>query len=438
MRGSGSTFEERLLAFSPPFRFRRGGFWIEDVPYQKIVEELGTPVLVYSKARLLDNVRHFMESLRKLPGKTSVHFALKACYLPGVVEIIKDQGLNVEVMSEFEYALSLRLGFRADQIIVNAPAKRERFLEQAVAEGVRLINAESESELLTLNAIGERLRKKVQVGIRITPRLKETFSDPFSSSGSRFGFDMPKEARRAIKFASRLPSLELVGIHCHHYTRRYSPGFHLACARSVLKFVRDVEEDLGLRIPLLDLGGGFGSRNMMEARGFTILNFLQGLADLMKKAGNGRELLLEPGRYLVNDAAVCLARVLAKKRKGGREWVLIDAGSGILPPRPNAEYYVMNAETREGNRRDAPAGHLSFVGDALCIPTGAMPRPFRLGKVQVGDPLLILNCGAYTFSLAQNFGELIPGAILVDGSNWQCLYRKRSLEEHLRWLQGVS
>lgn len=438
MRGLGSQFDERLLAFSQPFRFRRGRFWIEAIPYRKIVEELGTPVLVYSKARLLDNVKHFMESLRKIPVETSVHFALKACYLPGVVEIIRDQGLNVEVMSEFEYALSLRLGFRADQVIVNAPAKSEGFLERAVADGVRLINAESESELVTLNAIGERLGKKVQVGIRITPRFKETFSDLFSSSGSRFGFDVPREARRAVEFALRLPRLEFVSVHCHHYTRRYSPGFHLACARSVLKFVKDVEEDLGLRIPLLDLGGGFGSRNMMEARGSTILDFLKGLADLVKKAGDGRELLLEPGRYLVNDAAVCLARVLAQKRKGGREWVLIDAGSGILPPRPNAEYYVVNAERGERNRRDAPLGRLSFVGDALCIPTGAMPRPFRLGKIEVGDPLIILNSGAYTFSLATNFGELIPSAVLVDGRNWRCLYKKRSIEEHLRWLQGFA
>ena len=438
MRGSGSTFDERLLAFSPPFRFRRGRFWIENVPYRKIVEEFGTPVLVYSEARLLDNVKHLVESVGKLPFKTSVHFALKACYLPGVVEIIRDQGLNVEVMSEFEYALSLRLGFRSDQIVVNAPAKSEGFLERAVAEGVRLINAESESELVTLNTIGERLGKKVQVGIRITPCLKGVSPDPFSSKGSKFGFDVPKEARRALQFASRLPHLELVGIHCHHYTRRYSPGFHLACARSALKFVKEVEEDLGLRIPLLDLGGGFGSRNMMEARGFTILDFLKGMADLIEKGGGKRELLLEPGRYLVNDAAVCLARVLAQKRNGGREWVLIDAGSGILPPRPNAEYYVMNAEARGGNRRDAPAGRLSFIGDALCIPTGVMPRPFRLGKVDMGDPLIIFNCGAYTFSLAQNFGELIPGAIIVDGSTWRCLYRKRSIEEHIRWLQGIS
>jgi hypothetical protein len=50
----------------------------------------------------------------------------------------------------------------------------------------------------------------------------------------------------------------------------------------------------------------------------------------------------------------------------------------------------------------------------------------------------VFNAGAYTFSMAQSFGEPIPNAILVEKAEWTWLYRKRSIEEQCRDLSGQT
>jgi diaminopimelate decarboxylase len=199
----------------------------------------------------------------------------------------------------------------------------------------------------------------------------------------------------------------------------------------VVKFVRRVEADLGIRIPVLDLGGGFGSRALLEAGGYTLRGFMGKMLEPLTGLAGDRQIIIEPGRYLVNDAAVCLTRVLSCKLNGRRRWVLIDAGRNLLPPRKNAEYAVVPCEARRGRSR-------YHVGDFLCMPSEPVPLSFMSGPVEPGDSLCVLHAGAYTFSMAQRFGEPVPSAILVDKADWTWLHRQRSVEEEVAALRGVS
>lgn len=417
----------QILLASRPFRYRGGQLWIEGVPWEKIVAALGTPVLIYSRERLLGNIASLEKSVRSLPIPVRIHAALKACTLPGIAAILREAGLRVEVMSEFEYLLSRRAGFTADQIVVNAPAKESGFLAQAVTERVALINVESEEELRVIDGLGRRVGAPVPIGVRVNPPVGEP-SPALDGRGSKFGFDIDSgDARRAVKLAARLPGVDLIAIHCHAWTRQYSPRRYLAALRPVLRFLGEIEREIGRPIPWIDVGGGFGSRNMLEASGNHIADFLAPLAEQIRQLGGYRELLVEPGRYLINDAAVCIGQVLTRKRNAGRRWLLTDAGSHILPLRENVEYYVTPAHVNRGHERYC-------VGDGLCIPSGVLPGSFPLGKIRVGDKLVILNCGAYTFSLARHFGGLAPAVAIVEGDTWRLLFRRRSSEEWLKWI----
>lgn len=411
----------QILLASRPFRYRKGQFWIERVPCEEVVASLGTPVLVYSRERLLNNIATLDKSIKSLSIPARIHAAFKACTLPGIAGILREAGLQIEVMSEFEYRLSRRAGFTADRIVVNAPAKERGFLAQAVADKVALINVESEEELRTIDTLGRKHGAPVRIGIRVNPP---------PGQGSKFGFDIDSgDARRAIKLAASLPGVDLAAIHCHAWTRQYAPRRYLAAIRSVLRFLAAIEREIGRRIPVLDLGGGFGSRNILEAAGHHITDFLAPLGKQVKQLGGERELLLEPGRYLLNDAAVCVGQVLTRKYNAGRRWVLTDAGSHILPLRENVEYYVLPARLNRGGER-------SRVGDSLCIPSGVFPGTFPLGNIKVGDKLVVMNCGAYTFSLARHFGGLAPAVAVVDGDRWRLLFRRRSPDEWLSWMEG--
>ena len=419
----------QILLASRPFRYRHGRFWIEGVPWEGVVESLGTPVLIYSRERLLSNIASLENTAKALPIPVRIHAALKACTLPGIATILREAGLGVEVMSEFEYQLSRKAGFTPGQMVVNAPAKARAFLDRAVAEKVALLNVESEEELEVIDALGRRIGAPVRIGVRVNPPLGREPPRGFGGRGSKFGFDIDSgDARRAVKRAASLPGVELMAIHCHAWTRQYAPRRYLAGVRPVLRFLAEVEREIDRRIPWIDLGGGFGSRNLLEASGRRIADFLGPLGEEIRGLGGHRELLLEPGRYLLNDAAVCIGQVLTRKRNARRHWVLTDAGSHILPLRDNVEYYAAPAQLNRGSQRFC-------IGDALCIPSGVLPGSFTLGEIRSGDSLVIFNCGAYTFSLAQHFGGLAPAVALVEGNRWRLLFRRRSPDEWLRWIE---
>ncbi|MCZ7625714.1 MAG: hypothetical protein M5R38_07560 [Candidatus Methylomirabilis sp.] len=190
---------------------------------------------------------------------------------------------------------------------------------------------------------------------------------------------------------------------------------------AVVKFLRQVEADLGIRIPILDLGGGFGSRYLMEAHGWPFREFVREMLDPLVGLAGDRQVIVEPGRYLVNDAAACLTSVLTCKRTAHRRWALVDAGRNILPPRENAEYVVIPC-------RVSPGRTLYHVGDFLCTPSEPVPLSLVSGPMKPGDLLAVFNAGAYTFSMAQNFGEPIPNAILIDKTEWSWLFRKQTVE----------
>ena len=203
-----SLATRRLLSQRGPLRTEGGAVRIEGLTCDELVKRLGTPLLVYSSARLRDNVAEAMAAAGASPYPVRVHFALKACYLIGVVALVREAGLNVEVMSEFEYLLARRIGFSPDQVVVNGPAKRPEFLERAVTDGVSLINVESLDEIASLETLGLRVGKMVEVGLRINPLLSRRLRGPFAPPGSKFGFDVPSgEAAVAARRIVRSPSL---------------------------------------------------------------------------------------------------------------------------------------------------------------------------------------------------------------------------------------
>ncbi|MDD5560114.1 hypothetical protein [Candidatus Methylomirabilis sp.] len=421
-----SSATRRLLGQDGPFHVDGGEMWIESLSCREIVKPLGTPLLVYSSARLRDNIVEVAAAADASSWPIRIHFALKASYLVGVVALLQEAGLNVEVMSEYEYLLARRIGFSPTQVVVNGPAKRPEFLERAVIDGVSLINVESPAEIAFLQNLGQRLGRTIEVGIRINPLLSRRLRGSFAPPGSKFGFDVPSgEAAGAVRKIISSRSLSLRAVHCHSYTRQYSPDAHRAHVAAVVKFLRRVETDLGIRIPVLDFGGGFGSRYLMEAQGQTFRQFLREMLDPLIGLSGDRQVIIEPGRFLVNDAAVCLASILTCKRTAHRRWALIDAGRNILPPRENAEYVVVPC-------RVSPGRTLYHVGDFLCVPSEPVPLSLVSRAITPGDLLAVFNAGAYTFSMAQNFGEPIPNAILVDKGEWTWLFKKRSVEEQFK------
>src|SRR4051812_32673616 len=99
--------------------YREGELWVEELPGRRLVEHHPTPVVVFSKARLLANSRKVRSAFR---DRTHVMFSYKSCYLAGVLRIIHQNQIGAEVSSGREYALARSLGVPVESIAWNGPA----------------------------------------------------------------------------------------------------------------------------------------------------------------------------------------------------------------------------------------------------------------------------------------------------------------------------
>jgi diaminopimelate decarboxylase len=175
----------------------------------------------------------------------------------------------------------------------------------------------------------------------------------------------------------------------------------------------------------LDVGGGFAVTYDTE-RPLEIENFAARIAALVQPSG--LELLVEPGRFLVGNAGVLLTRVLYKKRSGGKEYVVTDAGmNDLLRPSHYQAYHRISAVTPRGGRAVVNVvGPVCETGDFF-----ALDR--EMDEVQEGDLLAVESAGAYGFVMASNYNSRPRSAeVLVDGDKYAIVTEREDYTDLVR------
>ncbi len=146
----------------------------------------------------------------------------------------------------------------------------------------------------------------------------------------------------------------------------------------------------------------------------------------------GLELIVEPGRYLVAEAGVLLARVLYRKRSGGRDVLVTDTGMNDLlrPSHYDAYHRIEPVQapadlSREPSRFDV-VGPICESGDFL-----ALDR--ELADVDEGALLSVFTTGAYGMSMASNYNARPrPVEVLVDGDRWAVITAREAYADLVR------
>jgi diaminopimelate decarboxylase/aspartate kinase len=164
------------------------------------------------------------------------------------------------------------------------------------------------------------------------------------------------------------------------------------------------------RVRVLDLGGGIGVPDRPRQPGFDLQELDKLLRDTL--ADQDIALWLEPGRYLVAESGVLLARVTQLKDKGQYHYVGIATGmnSLIRPALYGAYHEIVNL-----SRLDETAVlHCRVVGP-ICESGDVLGESRLLPCSQEGDIILIANTGAYGRVMASHYNRRSPAEELFFG-----------------------
>jgi diaminopimelate decarboxylase len=403
------------------FSYRNGALCAEKVPLSAVASQFGTPCYVYSRAALESAYLDFEQA--SSGRDVLICYAVKANSNLAVLNLFARLGSGFDIVSGGELARVLAAGGAASKTVFSGVGKSEPEMRAALKAGILCFNVESEAELERLSRVAGEMGAKAQVSLRVNPDV-DPRTHRYISTGLRDNkFGIPhEEAPRLLRRAASLPGLQLIGIGFHIGSQITEIEPFVASLNKILDFV-DMTEASGVRLRQIDVGGGLGIRYRDEQP--PAVKDL--MARLLERMGHRKlKLLLEPGRVLVGNAGVLLAKIEYLKYGAMKNFAVVDAAMNDLlrPALYDAWQEVLPVTVRSGRAR-----RYDVVGP-VCESADFLARDRDL-ILEDGDLIAIASAGAYGMSMSSNYNSRPRAAeVIVDGEAAH-LVRERERAEHL-------
>lgn len=404
----------------------RGGVWHADgVPLPSVAAAVGTPCYVYSAGFVRRQYRRLAAAFAGAP--TRIHYSIKANSNITLLRVLRAEGASANVVSGGELYRCLEAGYGPGEVIFGGVGKTAQELGEALDARVRFFNVESEGEILLLDAVARERGVVAPVSLRVNPGVSVETPHHYIKTGEeghKFGIPFD-EITAAAELARSLPNVRLVGLDMHIGSQLAAYDPYGAALLRVLGLLTRLRADGIDTIEYLDVGGGLSVRYHDEEPA-DVERVARGIVEATR--GLGLTLVAEPGRFLVAEAGVLLARVLYRKRSGGKEVVVTDAGMSdlIRPSHYGAYHAITAAEPRPGRVVADVVGPICESGDFL-----ALDR--ETDDVRPGDLVVVHTAGAYGYVMASNYNSRPrPAEVVVDGDRWEVATARETYADLVR------
>ena len=412
---------------APNEAFPRGpeGARCEEVSLEAIARVVGTPCYVYSSAGIREQYSQLRVALGKLDAR--LHYSVKANSSIAILALLRELGAGLDIVSGGELYRALKAGYKGKDIVFSGVGKTEREMEEVLRAEVLLFNVESEQELHVLDRVAKGLGVMAPVALRVNPEVLVDTPHPYTRTGEKgMKFGIPfDEALSVGKIAAKLPNIRLLGLDMHVGSQISQFAPYEVGLQRLLHLRRELERDTKVRLEYLDIGGGLAVTYDAE-RSVDVGQFGKVISALV--GGSGLKIILEPGRFLVGNAGVLLTRVLYRKRSGGKEFIITDAGmTDLLRPSHYNAFHRIEAVKPTGRTTVADVvGPICESGDFL-----ALDR--QIDDAAPGDLLAVQSTGAYGFVMASNYNSRPrPAEVLVDSDRFAVITRRESYDDLTR------
>jgi diaminopimelate decarboxylase len=300
----------------------------------ELAAEYGTPLFVFSEARIKHNIERIRRAEKHIDCELKICYAAKANSNMAILRVVKESGADLEVNSGGELWKALKAGFTGEQIIFNGTSKEIWEIEDAINADIYAIQVDSLFELTLIEETARRLSKTANVSLRLVPEIETKTHSGLQTAllTSKFGM-MPDEALSAFHTYKDSKFLNLCGIHLHIGSQNPESSPYADAFRMLFENLALIFKETGTRLSHINLGGGFPVNYLRDNS--HAVDFPQAQRDMfaadfepseaierawreVKNAATesgaahlleNLTLLLEPGRSVISDAGVCLTTV---------------------------------------------------------------------------------------------------------------------------------
>ncbi|WP_148614789.1 diaminopimelate decarboxylase [Nocardioides rubriscoriae] len=433
------------LLWSSTAHKRDGDLVVGGVAVADLVAEHNTPAYVLDEDDFRARARAFRDGF----AGYDVYYAAKAFISVAVARWVVEEGLHLDVCSNGELTVALRAEVDPARIEYHGNNKTHPELRRAVAVGVGRVVVDSFVEIERLAQISAELDTTQGVMIRVTPGVEAHTHEYIATAheDQKFGFSITSgDALEAVRRVHDAPGLELLGLHCHIGSQIFdSSGFEIA-AKRVLRLHARVADELGVTMPEMDLGGGFGIAYTTQDDPSDPARLASEMTAIVEHECRGLgiavpRLSIEPGRAIVGPS-VCTVYTVGTVKPvtldGGAVRTYVSVDGGMSDNIRTALYDADYSCTIAARASQAPPVLARVVGKHCEAGDIVVRDEFLPGDIAPGDLLAVPGTGAYCRSMASNYNHALrPPVIAVRDGRARILVRRETEDDLLATDVGV-
>jgi diaminopimelate decarboxylase len=365
----------------------------------KAVQKFETPFFLYEEKRLRENCRNLRGAFTKYFPNFQPLYAVKANSNPEVLKIIISEGFEFDASSDTEVILGQNLKVGGMFTGNYNPAS-----ELKVAQDAGFILNLDDVSMLDFFVGDGALSVPETISFRINPGVgKATIaSNVFAGPNAKYGVPFEK-APEAYKKAKEL-GVKHFGIHMMTGSNvpMEDKDYFAGIIRKLFDIVADIKNKTGIEIEFMNMGGGFGVPYKPEEKSLdmeVVAKSIRGAFDEKCKEYGLKEpkLMAEPGRFIAADAGWLVSKVIVIK-DSYKKFVGIDASSNDMPRPSIYGAYHHATVMKESDEKEL----VSIVG-RICENNDQLAQDRLLPKCEIGDVVLIHNCGGHAFAMGHNY-----------------------------------
>ena len=404
----------------------------------RLAQEYGTPLWVIDEKGLRENCRSFKNAFAP-EANCEVTYASKSLNNLGILRIIDEEGLSLDVVSGGELYTAIQANFPPGRIYFHGNNKCENELRLAVEYDIARVVVDNFYELQLLNEVCAKQGKVQDILLRITPGV-EAHTHEYIQTGqidSKFGFTLTDgQALAGAKAAITYENLNLTGVHCHIGSQIFGLDSFRDATVLMMDLIAAIKNELAYECLELNVGGGFGIYYVEGDEPAAPTKWAEVIINTIKEKSEFHaikppKLIIEPGRAISGPAGITLYSIGSSKEVTGiRKYIAVDGG---MADNPRLALYDAKYSAILANKANQANEETVSIAGKCCESGDMLIWDIKLPRVEPGDILAVFATGAYNYSMASNYNRLPkPAMVLVNEGQADIIVKRETYEDVLR------
>lgn len=399
---------------------------------EKIAQQYGTPFHIYDEKSIRDNVRRLQKAFTWAP-QFREYFAVKATPNPHIMKFLADEGVGADCSSLPELILAERVGLKGEDIVFTSNDTPAADYIKAKELGV-IINLD---DITHIDFLYKVAGIPEMISFRYNPGSMRQGGNTIIGTPEDAKYGVTKEQLFECYPKIQKLGAKRFGLHTMVISNELDPDYFVETARMMFELIVELKDELGIRIEVVNLGGGIGIPYHPDQEPVD----LEYIGEQIKKVyddiivPNGLDPLkiaLECGRVITGPYGYLVSRVLHKKDIYKNYVGLDSCMADLMRPGLYGAYHHITVIGKE----NMPYENKYDVTGGLCENNDKFAIDRMLPKVEIGDLIVIHDTGAHGHAMGFNYNAKLRSQelLLKPDGKIEIIRRAETIEDYFATL----